>query len=173
MPPDSPSRRSLWLKGFADKLPEINLAEPKDDVEVTPMYELAARLRAKDDFGIAKVGLVLKVGDQTEQLFEKTFEARDVKQAAEMATAFLEKYPLTIHDNVQVSAYATDFKPRAGARAVSPLVAVDIREYQRRFIAADSGDKPCQCVNKLEQIITHQRRIFSDTTQLAEMSTGP
>ena len=159
------------LRGFADKLPDIKLAEPRDDVEVTPMHELVARLRAKDDFGIAKVGLVLKVGDQTEQLFEKAFEARDVKQAAEMATAFLEKYPLTINDNVQVYAYATDFKPREGARAVSPLVAVDIREYKRRFIAGD-GSKPCECVNKLEKIITHQRRVFSDTTQLTEMSTG-
>ncbi len=160
------------LRGFADKLPEIKLAEPRDDVEVTPMHELVARLRAKDDFGLAKVGLVLKVGDKTEQLFEKEFEARDVKQAAEMATAFLEKYPLTINDNVQVQAYATDRKPRNGARSVSPLVAVDIREYKRRFIAADPGDKPCECVNKLEKIITHQRRVFSDTTQLAEMSTG-
>jgi hypothetical protein len=159
------------LKGFSDKMPEIKLAEPVDDVEVTPLHELIARLRAKDDFGLEKVGLVIKVGDKNETLLEKNFEARNVKAASEMATAFLEKYPLTMNDNVQVYAYATDRKPRNGARAVSPLISVDIREYKRRFILAEEGDKPCECVNHVERLIAFQRRVFSDTSQLAELGS--
>ena len=57
------------------------------------------------------------------------FLLSDVKQAAEMATAFLEKYPLTLNDSLLVYAYATDRKPRGGARIVSPLAAVDVREF--------------------------------------------
>ncbi|MEO7319218.1 MAG: hypothetical protein ABIZ56_09540, partial [Chthoniobacteraceae bacterium] len=164
---ESPSFR---LKGIADKLPEIKLLEPRDEIEVTPLHELLARFRAKDDFGLAKVGVVLKVGNKTEPLFEKEFAARDVKDAAEMATAFLEKYPLTINDNVQVYAYATDHKPRGGARAITPLVNVDIREYQRRFVF--SNGPACKCMNVLETLISKQRRVFSDTAQFAEMSMG-
>ena len=157
------------LKGSVDQPPAIKLAEPRGDVEVTALQELIARVQAKDDYGLASVGVLLQIGANTETVMEKKFEARDVKQAAEMATAFLEKYPLTLNDSLLVYAYATDHKPRDGARIVSPLAAVDIREFKRLYRQAGEGNKECKCQDLVEKMITLERAIYSDTTQLKEL----
>ncbi len=163
---------SHQLKGIEDKLPTVKLAEPREDVEVTPLQELLARVQARDDLGLASVGLMLQIGTKAETLLEKKFEALDVRQAAEMATAYLETHGLTLNDSLLIHAYATDHKPRGGARAVSAMVAVDIREFQRRFRAAGAGDKECKCVDLVEKMIQPERRLFSDTTQLKELSAS-
>lgn len=158
------------LKGLVDLPPVIKLAEPRNDVEVTALQELIARVQARDDHGLATVGIVLQVGTKEETLLEKRFEAPDVRQSLEMVTAFLEKYALTLNDSLLVYAYATDHKPRQGARVVSPLAAVDIREFQRLWRQSTADSKECQCQNLLEKIIAMERRIYSDTTQLKELS---
>ncbi|MEQ1851531.1 MAG: hypothetical protein ABMA01_08055 [Chthoniobacteraceae bacterium] len=158
------------MEGIVDKPPVVKLAEPRDELEVTPLHELLARVQARDDHGLAAVGIVLQVGTKEEKLLEKKFEAPDVRHAAEMATAFLEKHALTLNDSLLVQAYATDHKPRNGARAVSAMAAVDIREFKRLYVMRDA--KACACEKLLEKMIVLQRRVYSDTTQLRELAAS-
>lgn len=166
-------------EGFADALPTVELLEPVKDQEATSVTELPARIRAKDDFGVSEVGLVLEVAGQREWVLEKVIPERDQKNVSEIASAMLEKVPLTLRDNVRLYAYALDHKPRGGPRAVSPLRSIDIREFKKRwrFLDGDGGagglspaerEKISEGVMQLGQLITKQRTVVSDTFLLRE-----
>lgn len=157
-------------EGFADALPTVELLEPVKDQEATSVAELPVRIRAKDDFGISEVGLVLESAGQREWVLEKVITERDQRNVSEIATAMLEKVPLTLRDNVRLYAYALDHKPRGGPRAVSPLTSIDIREFKKRWLFrdGDGGDggnrqQVSDGLMKLGQIISTQRSVVSDT----------
>ena len=126
-------------EGFADALPTVELLEPVKDHEATSITELPVRIRAKDDFGVSEVGLVLESAGQREWVLEKVITERDQRNVSEIATAMLEKVPLTLRDNVRLYAYALDHKPRGGPRAVSPLRSIDIREFKKHWMFRDGG----------------------------------
>ncbi len=124
---------SFKLTGFEDKPPEVELVEPKKDVEATTVWEILARLRAKDDYGLAEVGIVLVVGNEMKLIAHRELSEKNVRAVSEMGTAALEEFPLTINDNLKIYAFARDHKPRDGARSVSRLVSIDIRQFQVRW----------------------------------------
>lgn len=156
-------------EGFADALPTVELLEPVKDQEATSVAELPVRIRAKDDFGVSEVGLVLESAGQREWVLEKVITERDQRNVSEIATAMLEKVPLTLRDNVRLFAYALDHKPRGGPRAVSPLTSIDIREFKKRWLFRDGGggggnrQQVSDGLMKLGQIISTQRSVVSDT----------
>ncbi len=162
-------------EGFADALPTVELLEPAKDIEATNITELPVRIRAKDDFGVAEVGLIVEAAGHREWALEKVIPQRDQRNVTEIATAMLEKVPLTFRDNVRLYAYALDHKPRGGPRAVSPLRAIDIREFKKRwrFQESNGGGGASQqqlsdAIMKLGKLITTQRTIVSDTFLLRE-----
>ncbi|MDB6154111.1 MAG: hypothetical protein JWL90_2564 [Chthoniobacteraceae bacterium] len=166
-------------EGFVDALPTVELLEPVKDQEATSITELPVRIRARDDFGVSEVGLVLESAGQREWVLEKVISERDQRNVSEMAIAMLEKVPLTLRDNVRLYAYALDHKPRGGPRAVSPLRSIDIREFKKRWIFRDGGggggssadrEKVSDGLMKLGAIITAQRGVVSDTFLLRENS---
>lgn len=159
--------------GVPDELPKVEILEPSKDLEATSITELPVRIRARDDFGVAELGLILEAGGQTFHPLEKIFEARDVTDITEMTRAMLEAVPLDVRDNVRIHAYALDHKPRGGPRAVSPLRAIDIRQFKIRTIyagkAPPSGLKlPASAITQLNNLITAQRVVVSDTHILRE-----
>ena len=164
------------VEGFADAMPTVELLEPVKDQEATNIAELPVRIRAKDDYGVAEVGLVLEAAGAREWVTEKVIDSRDQRSVSEIATAMLEKVPLTLRDNVRLYAYALDHKPRGGPRAVSPLRAIDIKQFKMRWIMQESaggggganipdlGEK----LMKLGEVITKQRGVVSDTFVVRE-----
>ena len=163
---------SFKITGFEDKPPEIELVEPKKDLEATTVWEILARLRAKDDFGLAEVGIVLVVGNEIKMIAHRDIAEKDVRVVSEMGTAALEDFPLTINDNLKIYAFARDHKPRDGARSVSRLVAIDIRQFQVRWQlqkGGGGGGMPSgERLADLLRLIREQRKIVSDTFLLAE-----
>ncbi len=163
-------------QGFADALPSVELLEPVKDKEATSVTELPVRIRAKDDFGVSEVGLVLEAAGQRDWVLEKVISEKDQKNVTEIAAAMLEKVPLTIRDNVRLYAYALDHKPRGGPRSVSPLRSIDIREFKKRWMFRDSDggmgganrQQVAEGLRKIGQIISDQRVIVSDTFLLRE-----
>ena len=162
-------------EGFADALPTVELLEPAKDQDATSISELPVRIRAKDDFGVSEIGLVLEAAGQREWVLEKVVEVHGQRDVSEIASAMLEKVPVTLRDNVRLYAYALDNKPRGGPRAVSPLRSIDIREFKKRWMFQDGdgaggGDrkKLSDGLMKLGEIITSQRGIVSDTFLLRE-----
>jgi hypothetical protein len=163
-------------EGFADALPTVELLEPAKDQEATSVTELPVRIRAKDDFGVSEVGLVLEAAGERDWVLEKVIDAHGQRDVSELTAAMLEKVPLTLRDNVRMYAYALDNKPRGGPRAVSPLRSIDIREFKKRWMFRD-GDgaggganrqKISDGIMKLGEIIASQRGIVSDTFLLRE-----
>ncbi|RYD35230.1 MAG: hypothetical protein EOP86_09015, partial [Verrucomicrobiaceae bacterium] len=168
-----PVESDVWqLTGRADSLPSIRLLEPVDETSATAIWELPARLRAKDDHGLARVGITLRLAGKETPLFEKDFEAGDIREAAELAILAMDTMPLGITDNLQVFAWATDRKPRAGnARSVTPIANIDIRQFQTRKLDAPPCECAGECVNLVEKMIAAQRHVLSDSFQLKETST--
>ena len=153
--------------GLVDELPKIEILEPAKDRDATSITELPVRIRAKDDFGLGEVGVVLEAGGQNRWVLERVIDASNQRQANEMITAMLEEIPLGITDNVRLYAYALDRKPRGGPRALSHLRSIDIRQFKRRwrFRVMPPGGAPgpkMEDVANLEKIIKEQRAIVSE-----------
>ena len=153
------------VAGAPDALPKVELLEPVKDSEATSVTELPVRIRARDDHGVAELGLVMEAAGQTIWTLEKVVDAKTDRDVTEMTRAMLETVPLTIRDNVKLYAYALDHKPRGGPRAVSALRAIDIRQFKKmtRDLGKVKGPpiSPEQVV-KLNEIIVAQRVVVSD-----------
>lgn len=160
-------------EGFADGLPKVEILEPGQDREATSVSEIPVRIRAKDDFGISEIGLIIEAAGQREWVLEKVIPDLHQREVTEIATVSLEKIPLTIRDNVRIYAYALDHKPRGGPRAVSPLRSVDIRQFKKRWRFLEGGGIGnfaliAQSVAQVGQLVSEQRAIVSDTFLLRE-----
>ncbi|MCX7044610.1 MAG: hypothetical protein NTX50_03855 [Candidatus Sumerlaeota bacterium] len=133
------------MKGIEDKAPEVELIEPARDMEVTRVTEFPVRIRAKDDFGLAEVGIVLKNGDEEIPLKTRKMGDEIVLSAQEIAAALLEKFPLTLNSNVRLYAYALDKKPAEGdggeRRGVSGLRAIDIRPFKLKYRMGEAQEQ--------------------------------
>ncbi|QIF02292.1 hypothetical protein [Roseimicrobium sp. ORNL1] len=157
--------------GAVDKLPTVELLEPVKDRQATCVTELPVRIRARDDFGVAEVGLIMEAAGQTLWTLEKVITEKDQRDISELTRAMLETVPLTLRDNVKLYAYALDHKPRGGPRSVSPLRCIDIRDFKKLEMQA-GGEKPPpmekQQFAKLNQLIRAQRVVVSDCHVLKE-----
>lgn len=178
---DSGATVDSWhfqAEGVQDRLPVVEILEPKKEVEATPIAEIPVRIRARDDFGVAEMGLILEAAGETHWVMEKVITELDRKDISELAAAMLEKVPLTIRDNVRLSAYALDHKPRGGPRGRSALLAVNIRQFKRQSVylgemqpqpdmemmaALDEG------VQAMDDLLKEQRAIVSDLHLLQDV----
>ncbi|MEZ5299607.1 MAG: hypothetical protein R3F11_02900 [Verrucomicrobiales bacterium] len=125
--------------------------------------------------------MILESAGEREWLLEEVIDARDQKKVSELATAMLEKVPLTIRDSVRLHAYALDHKPRGGPRAVTPLVSIDIKPFKQRWIFGGSGapgvpltpEEQAQLgedIMQLGEIVAEQRKFVSDAFVFGEES---
>ncbi|RYD62718.1 MAG: hypothetical protein EOP83_13890 [Verrucomicrobiaceae bacterium] len=174
-------RLDAWrfeIEGVVDKLPVVEIIEPTKDLELIATAEMPIRIRAKDDFGVAEIGLTLDAAGERRWIVETVIDAKNQKQVSEIARMMLDQIPLKITDNVRIHAYALDHKPRGGPRAVSPLRSVDIKQFQMRWYYAsgeggEEEDEPdseavSDAIMKLDQLIGSQRGILSDVFQTKE-----
>ncbi|WP_050030928.1 hypothetical protein [Verrucomicrobium sp. BvORR034] len=156
--------------GLADRLPTVELLEPVKDIQATCVTELPVRIRARDDFGVAEVGLIMEAAGQTLWTLEKVITERDQRDISELTRAMLETVPLTINDNIKLYAYALDHKPRGGPRSVSALRCIDIRDFKKLAALAKGrppNGTPLQ-IAKLNELIRGQRVVVSDCHVLKE-----
>jgi len=161
------------IEGLIDKMPVVEIIEPKKDLELISTAEMPVRIRAKDDFGVAEVGLILEAAGERKWVMEKVVGERNLRQINELVSMMLEEHQLTITDNVRVHAYALDHKPRGGPRAVSKLLSIDIRQFQMRLVnglnAKEGKEKEkidpeavMDALKKIEELIRGERSILSD-----------
>ena len=152
--------------GLVDRLPIVQLLEPVKDTKATCVTELPVRIRARDDFGVAEVGLIMEAAGQTIWTLEKVIDEKNERDVFEMTRAMLETIPLTINDNIKLYAYALDHKPRGGPRSVSAMRAIDIRDFKRLERLGKAGEKPPPVnplnLAKLEKLIKSQRVVVSE-----------
>ncbi|MBT3376631.1 MAG: hypothetical protein HN742_07920 [Lentisphaerae bacterium] len=169
------------ITGLPDRLPKIEILEPTENPTVTKLTEVPALIRARDDFGLAELGLVLSVNGQESVLDARTFTEQDSMFASRLSHAILlERHALDFRSNVRLYAFARDHKPREGARAVSDLVAIDIRPFRILYrmkppeepsMSEAEMEEQADNIEELEKAITAQRRALSQTFRMREQQT--
>jgi hypothetical protein len=103
-------------------------------MEVHTLAEILLRARARDDFGISRVGIVFQVNNEE----ERTLVVHDVKEPFQRAALaeqviLLEQFLLTEKDCVAYYAFAEDNRPGTPQRTTTELRFIDIRPFKRIY----------------------------------------
>ncbi len=178
---------SFRIRVRKDQPPSVSFDSPQEALEVHTLAEVLMRLRARDDFGLTKAGLVFQVNNEEEHtLLQKDFEealaeaekeAADGKRLPPTTQAVLDKllplehFELTQRDSVTYFAFAEDNFPGGARRTESDLRFIDIRPFRRTYKLFDPpdgggamGGKPLPL---LDELIARQRFSLNRTMQLA------
>lgn len=165
-----------------DEAPQVWFESPSEALEVHSLVELMMRIRASDDFGLSRAGIMFEVNNEEEY----PLLAHDFQAAAEELTATgklspqtratlekmlpLEHFQLTAQDSVMYYAFAEDNKPGTPQRTESDLRFVDIRPFRRIYRLQDGedgmteGNRPQ--LKSLDELIARQRYALNRTMQL-------
>jgi hypothetical protein len=154
-----------------DQPPTVYFEEPGESIEVHTLAEVLIRARARDDFGITRIGIVFQVNNEE----ERTLIVHDVKQphqrdALAEQVLMLEQFLLTQKDCVAYYAFAEDNHPESPRRTTTDLRFIDIRPFQRIYRLVDSPERmPGQQRDLifLDEVIARQRFNLNQTMRLA------
>lgn len=158
----------------ADQPPTVWCDEPAESVEVHTLAELLVRARARDDFGISKIGIVFQVNNEE----ERTLVIHDVKEPFQQAALaeqvlMLEQFLLTEKDCVAYYAFAEDNRPGTPQRATTDLRFIDIRPFRRTYTLLDAPEGmggPQRELIFLDEVIARQRYNLNQTIRLETRS---
>jgi hypothetical protein len=168
------------LRARPDEPPQIWFDSPLDTIEVHTLAEVLMRIRASDDFGLARAGIMFEVNNEEEYpLLAKDFEeaARELEKDGQLSPqtrATLEKvlplehFQLSQQDSVMYYAYAEDTRPGHAQRAETDLHFIDIRPFRRNYRPYDPPEGAGQGprFKSLAEIINRQRYAVNRTIQL-------
>jgi hypothetical protein len=142
---------SYLMRVRKDQPPHVRFEEPSEALEVHSLAEVLMRIRADDDFGLSKVGILYQVNNGEKQtLVENRIPAapqdggghrREAvvaqpslpKQAVCEETLLLENLELTPTDAVTYYAFAEDNFPGQAKRTETELRFIDIRSFKRIY----------------------------------------
>ena len=159
----------------ADQPPSVSFDAPGEGLEVHTLAEIVVRARARDDFGVARVGVVFQVNNEV----ERTLVLHDVanphqREAVAEQVLMLEQLVLTQKDCVAYYAFAEDNFPDAPHRATTELRFIDIRPFLRTFKLLDAAEEgaggPRRKLFFLDEVIARQRFNLNQTMRLESRS---
>jgi len=155
---------------LADQPPSAVIARPQRDLRPTSLEEVFAEARAEDDFGIARLDLVVSVNGGAERSLRLGGGSRS-RQLTAGHTFFLEEMNLQPGDVVSYYARATDTDAIAGAKtATSDIYFLHIRPFRKDYRAAESqggGQAGGQGAQDPSALSDEQRRIVTGTFNVA------
>jgi hypothetical protein len=168
------------LRARPDEPPHVSFDNPSESIEVHTLAEVFMRIRASDDFGLSRAGIMFEVNNEEEYpLLAKDFEeaARELQTTGALSRetrATLEKvlplehFQLSQQDSVMYYAFAEDIKPGQAQRTETDLRFIDIRPFRRNYRELDLPDGQGQGrqFKGLEEIIARQRYALNQTIQL-------
>ncbi len=154
----------------ADQPPSVWFEAPSEGMEVHTLAEVLMRVRARDDFGLSKVGIVFQVNNEE----ERTLVLEDVNQpnqreAKAEQMLMLEQFLLTEKDCVAYYAFAEDNRPDGPQRTTTELRFIDIRPFLRIYRQIEPGEpRPGQQRDLifLDEVIARQRFNLNQTMRL-------
>lgn len=175
-----------------DQPPQVFFESPADSVEVHTLAELPMRVRARDDYGVTKAGVVFQINNEQEiPLIAEDFELGTVAQAAEefektgqvsFATQValekilpLEHFELTQKDSIMYFAYAEDNLPDRPQRTETDMRFIDIRPFKREYRVIDPDPMPGMggiSFKSLEELIQRQRFALNRTIQFEKRAAA-
>lgn len=163
------------IRVTVDQPPAVWFESPGEGIEVHTLAEIMMRARARDDFGLAKIGIVFQVNNEE----ERTLVLYDVSRANEREAKaeqmlMLEQFLLTQKDCVAYYAFAEDARPDGPQRTTTELRFIDIRPFLRTFRLVDAPDEPQMGPQRdlilLDEVIARQRFNLNRTIRLDSRS---
>lgn len=179
-----PNKFSIRVR--RDQPPDIAWESPQESIEVHALAELLLQIRAWDDYGLTKAGIVFQINnEQSITLVDQDFTtvadaARELEDAGAMRPTTraavekilpLELFEMTQKDSVMYYAFAEDNRPDAPQRVETELRFIDIRPFKRVYQVIDPDPMPEQprggaALKSLEELIQRQRFAVNRTTQI-------
>jgi hypothetical protein len=170
--PAVPNRHRVRVT--ADQPPTVYFESPSESLEVHTLAEVLMRVRARDDFGVTKVGIVVQVNNEE----ERTLVLNDVTQPCQREAVaeqvlMLEQFLLTQKDCVAYYAFAEDNRPDAPQRTTTELRFIDVRPFKRVYQLVDMPEAPPGPQRELiflDEVIARQRFNLNQTMRLETRS---
>jgi hypothetical protein len=179
--PDNKQR----IRARKDEPPHVWFESPSEALEVHTLAEILMRIRASDDFGLLRAGVVFEVNNEEEYpLLNEDFAAvadaaAEVEKTGKLSPktrATLEKvlplehFELTQQDSIMYYAFAEDIRPNNPQRSETDLRFIDIRPFRRTYRALPSADgtpmgNQGPQLKTLEELISRQRYALNRTIQ--------
>jgi hypothetical protein len=162
------------VRVVADQPPSVWFESPGEALEVHTLAEVLVRVRARDDFGLTKLGIVFQINNEEERtlvLVDVTDPHQQEAKAEQLLQ--LEQFLLTQKDCVAYYAFAEDGRPDAPQRTTTELRFIDIRPFQRtyRVMEANEGMPGQQReLASLDEVIARQRFNLNQTIRLESRS---
>ena len=165
------------IKAIPDAVPEVVIKEPGRDIKTTKLGEVEISAEATDDYGIAALKLMYRVG--SDELQEFTLEASTPDAIIESGatdtvqrrvadgsyTFYLEEFDLEPGDIISYYAHAVDNNTRTGpGEASSDIYFIEIRPFNEDFQEMEAEQGP-PMPNPLLEILTSQKQIIRETAK--------
>ena len=174
------------IRAIPDAVPEVVIKEPGRDVKVTKLDEVEIIAEATDDYGVAELKLMYRIGSDAlrELVMESSKESvgivpqvshtrKPASQSAESQyaegayTFYLEEFDVEPGDIISYYAHATDNNTRTGpGEASSDLYFIEIRPFNENFHEGESEGEPGQAEpNPLSEVVSSQKEIIRETSK--------
>ena len=170
------------IKAIPDALPEVVIKEPGRDIKTTKLGEVEIMAEATDDYGIAALKLMYRVGaDDLQALTLETSTPDAVvkdgvptgqrRVADGSYTFYLEEFDVEPGDIISYYAHAVDNNIVTGPReASSDIYFIEIRPFNEDFQEMEAEQGP-PMPNPLLEALASQKQIIRETAK--HISTKP
>jgi hypothetical protein len=172
------------LRARQDEAPQVWFENPPEMLEVHTLAEILMRVRASDDFGLARAGVMFEVNNEeeyplmAEEIAAVADELKATGKLSPQTRATLEKvlplehFALTQQDSVMYYAFAEDIRPNSPQRTETDLRFVDIRPFKRTYRMLDpdgTGMNQGPQLKTLEELIARQRYALNRAIRLSRV----
>ena len=164
------------VKATPDEVPEVVIKEPGRDIKTTKLGEVEIIAEATDDYGIAELKLMYRVGSDAlqELAMEATtpepapIDTRQRRIADGSYTFYLEEFDVEPGDIISYYARAVDNNTRTGpGEASSDIYFIEIRPFNENFREeeAQEGEQQQQESNPALEMVANQKQIIRETAK--------
>ena len=163
------------IRAIPDAVPEVVIKEPGRDVKATQLDEVEIIAEATDDYGVAELKLMYRIGsDELQELvMESSKEVVSSQRSAESHyaegdyTFYLEEFDVEPGDIISYYAHATDNNTRTGpGEDSSDIYFIEIRPFNEDFHEGESEGQPGEAEpNPLSGVIRSQKEIIRETSK--------
>ncbi len=163
------------VKAIPDEVPEVVIKEPGRDIKTTKLGEVEVIAEAMDDYGIAELKLMYRVGSDAlqELVMEATtpepapVDTRRRRVADGSYTFYLEEFDVEPGDIISYYARAVDNNTRTGpGEASSDIYFIEIRPFNENFReeeAQEGEQQQQQESNPALEMVANQKQIIRET----------
>ena len=165
------------IKAIPDAVPEVVIKEPGRDIKTTKLGEVEIIAEATDDYGIAELKLMYRIGsDELQALTLETSTPDAVIESGAIDTVqrrvadgsytfYLEEFDVEPGDIISYYAHAVDNNTHTGpGEASSDIYFIEIRPFNEDFQEMEAEQGP-PMPNPLLEILASQKQIIRETAK--------